>query len=248
MYLANTAELQLYASGRTTGMVVDSGASVTHIVPIYEGTIDTDAIQKTNLGGQQVTKKVIQMYETDGVENGRLDPETGHPIKEIFDISLKTARDIKHQHIYVSEDYILYDKVDVEKINHFLSILKKENKISFIRFMKDYNTRNLWTTFKNLEQKEKRNINLINSMRHYDHTVNVLWVMEHFNSAKKYLDGGKKSAEATGGSDWKKYMHPQYQKRVFFPELWTEHELTTWGIENLENHKILTKLDEIKIN
>ena len=51
--------------------------------------------------------------------------------------------------------------------------------------MKDYNTRNLWTTFKNLKQKEKRNINLINSMRHYDHTVNVL-VMEHFNSAKKY--------------------------------------------------------------
>ena len=32
-------------------------------------------------------------------------------------------------------------------------------------------------------------------------------------------------------------------KRVFFPELWTEHELTTWGIENLENHKILTKLN-----
>lgn len=38
--------------------------------------------------------------------------------------------------IYVSEDYILYDKVNVEKINYFLSILKKENEISFIRFMK----------------------------------------------------------------------------------------------------------------
>lgn len=129
-----------------------------------------------------------------------------------------------------------------------ITLFEEKYMDTFIRFMKDYNTRNLWTTFKNLEQKEKRNINLINSMRHYDHTVNVLWVMEHFNSAKKYLDSGKKSAEATGGSDWKKYMHPQYQKRVFFPELWTEHELTTWGIENLENHKILTKLDEIKIN
>jgi len=118
---------------------------------------------------------------------------------------------------------------------------------TFIRFMKDYNTKNLWSTFKNLPNVEKQDINLVNSMRHYDHTVNVLWVMEHFNAAAKYLESGKKSAEATGGSDWKKYMHPSYQKRVFFPNLWTEQELKDWGKQNLENHKILTTLDGIKI-
>lgn len=118
---------------------------------------------------------------------------------------------------------------------------------TFIRFMKDYNTKNLWSTFKNLPNKEKQDINLVNSMRHYDHTVNVLWVMEHFNAAAKYLESGKKSAEATGGSDWKKYMHPSYQKRVFFPNLWTEQELADWGKQNLENHKILTTLEGIKI-
>ncbi|MFL2571337.1 MAG: tryptophan 2,3-dioxygenase family protein [Parvicellaceae bacterium] len=118
---------------------------------------------------------------------------------------------------------------------------------TFIRFMKDYNTKNLWSTFKNLPNKEKQDITLVNSMRHYDHTVNVLWVMEHFNAAAKYLESGKKSAEATGGSDWKKYMHPSYQKRVFFPNLWSEQELADWGKQNLENHKILTTLEGIKI-
>ena len=118
---------------------------------------------------------------------------------------------------------------------------------TFIRFMKDYNTKNLWSTFKNLPNEEKQDITLVNSMRHYDHTVNVLWVMEHFNAAAKYLESGKKSAEATGGSDWKKYMHPSYQKRVFFPNLWTEQELKDWGKQNLENHKILTTLEGIKI-
>ena len=118
---------------------------------------------------------------------------------------------------------------------------------TFIRFMKDYNTKNLWSTFKNLPEKERKDLNLVNSMRHYDHTVNVLWVMEHFNAAGKYLDSGKKSAQATGGSDWKKYMHPQYQRRVFFPDLWTNEELKDWGKQNLENHKILTKLEGIKI-
>jgi len=129
-----------------------------------------------------------------------------------------------------------------------ITLFEEKYMDTFIRFMKDYNTRNLWTTFKNLPVNEKENIDLINSMRHYDHTVNVLWVMEHFNAARKYLESGKESAEATGGSDWKKYMHPQYQKRVFFPDLWSKDELETWGVKNLENHKILTNLDEIKIN
>ena len=128
-----------------------------------------------------------------------------------------------------------------------ITLFEEKYMDSFIGYMKDYNTRNLWSTFKNLPENERKNLNLINSMRHYDHTVNVLWVMEHLNAAAKYLDSGKKSAEATGGSDWKKYMHPEYQKRVFFPDLWTDKELKDWGKQNLENHKILTKLEGIKI-
>jgi tryptophan 2,3-dioxygenase len=128
-----------------------------------------------------------------------------------------------------------------------INLFEEKYMDTFIRFMKDYNTKNLWSTFKNLPEGERKDLNLVNSMRHYDHTVNVLWVMEHFNAAGKYLDSGKKSAQATGGSDWKKYMHPQYQRRVFFPDLWTNEELKDWGKQNLENHKILTKLEGIKI-
>lgn len=67
------------------------------------------------------------------------------------------------------------------------------------------------------------------AMRHYDYTVNVTWVMGHYNTAKKYIESQSGPQEATGGSDWKKYMHPKYQRRIFFPELWTEEELRTWG-------------------
>ena len=118
---------------------------------------------------------------------------------------------------------------------------------TFIRFMKDYNTRNIWTLFQNLPSNEKENLKLVNSLRHYDHTVNVKWVMEHYNTASHYLESGKKKEEATGGSDWKKYMHPKYQRRVFFPELWLANEMKNWGEQNLEGHEILTNFDEIEI-
>ena len=40
-------------------------------------------------------------------------------------------------------------------------------------------------------------------MRHYDKTVNITWVMAHYNAAVKYIESGHGSGEATGGSDWK---------------------------------------------
>ena len=115
--------------------------------------------------------------------------------------------------------------------------------MSFIDFMEDYNTCNLGMKFKELPEDVKNNVDLVNAMRHYDHTVNVRWVMAHYDAAGKYLGGGDKDIEATGGSSWRKYMHPKYQKRVFYPELWSEEEMQNWGITNLENYKVLTEED-----
>jgi tryptophan 2,3-dioxygenase len=37
-------------------------------------------------------------------------------------------------------------------------------------------------------------------------------------------------------------MLPKYQKRIFYPELWSEEEKENWGITNLESYKILTEV------
>jgi tryptophan 2,3-dioxygenase len=47
------------------------------------------------------------------------------------------------------------------------------------------------------------NPELIKAMRHFDHTVNITWVMQHLNVAIKYIEHSGKALEATGGSDWK---------------------------------------------
>jgi tryptophan 2,3-dioxygenase len=111
------------------------------------------------------------------------------------------------------------------KKNTMINLFEEKYKSMFLTKMEYYNTKNLWTKFKELPVEVKSDMELIKAMRHYDYTVNVSWVMAHYHAAAKYLG----EAAATGGSDWRKYMHPKYQRRIFFPELWSEDELKHWG-------------------
>jgi tryptophan 2,3-dioxygenase len=115
--------------------------------------------------------------------------------------------------------------------SYLLTAFEEKYKAEFLRTMQEYNTINIWQKFKNLPENDQKNEALIQAMRHYDHTVNITWVMQHLNTAKKYIENsGVGTGEATGGSEWQKYLHPKYQRRIFFPELWNEEELKNWGI------------------
>ena len=116
--------------------------------------------------------------------------------------------------------------------SYLLDEFEKKYKSVLISHMQEYNSINIWQKFTQLPELDQSNPELIQAMRHYDYTVNITWVMQHLNTAKKYIDGsGKGNGEATGGSDWKKYMHPKFQRRIFFPKLWSSKELENWGVE-----------------
>lgn len=130
------------------------------------------------------------------------------------------------EHLYwqaAGKDYKTGEK------SYLILEFERKYKDVFLRYMEEYNTINIWRKFKQLPENDQKNADLITAMRHYDKTVNITWVMGHLNAAKKYIESGHGSGEATGGSDWKKYMHPKYQRRIFFPELWSEEELKNWG-------------------
>ncbi len=113
--------------------------------------------------------------------------------------------------------------------SYLIQAFEKKYKATFLTFMEEYNTINLWRKFKEIPEVDQKNQELVAAMRHLDYTINVTWVMGHFNTAKKYIESTPGNHEATGGSDWKKYMLPKYQKRIFFPELWTKEEIENWG-------------------
>jgi tryptophan 2,3-dioxygenase len=142
-------------------------------------------------------------------------------------IDINTSFEFAFEHLYwqaAGKDY------QTGKKSFLLEEFERKYKGMFLKHMEEYNTINIWKKFKELPDLDQKNPELIKAMRHYDHTVNITWVMQHLNVAIKYIDqSGKGNGEATGGSDWKKYMHPKYQRRIFFPELWSADELAHWG-------------------
>lgn len=68
-------------------------------------------------------------------------------------------------------------------------------------------------------------------LKEFDHLYNVKWPMVHLKTAQHYLNSKGENKAATGGSEWKKYLHPKYQQRKFFPLLWSEEEKKNWGTE-----------------
>ena len=92
MFIANQAVLSLYATGRTTGVVLDSGHSGTRAVPVYKGHVISRAVVTMNLGGEEITQYLKQNLADELGKYGSSGQQA-------------VLRDVKERLCYVAQDF-----------------------------------------------------------------------------------------------------------------------------------------------
>jgi tryptophan 2,3-dioxygenase len=149
--------------------------------------------------------------------------------REKYDGHTEDAIEEISQHLYWREGAV---EVKSGKKTLTLKQFEKKYDAEFLQLAKDTFNSNVRAAAKNLKYNaDNKGVKdeLKDEMRWLDVNVNINWPLMHFKSAVRYLHKDPVDIAATGGTNWQKYLPPRFQKRIFYPELWTEKELEEWG-------------------
>jgi len=110
-----------------------------------------------------------------------------------------------------------------------LKQFEKKYAKTFIELGKANTQHNFSALLQQLQYAGQSTPALENELRRLDVNVNVNWPLVHYKSAVRYLNREPDEIKATGGTNWQKYLPPRFQKRIFYPALWTSEQLENWG-------------------
>ncbi|HYG39797.1 MAG TPA: tryptophan 2,3-dioxygenase family protein [Cytophagales bacterium] len=121
--------------------------------------------------------------------------------------------------------------IDLESGKKTLTLQKfvERYKPRLLRNAKEYTSKNLLQIYNRRLADSDKKEEIINALKYYDILVNVNWPLAHYKSIVRFLQKDKKDIAATGGTNYKKYLPPRFQRRIFYPALWSEEEQENWG-------------------
>jgi tryptophan 2,3-dioxygenase len=124
--------------------------------------------------------------------------------------------------------YWQYGATELSTGNQTLTLKQfwKKYEKEFFELAEKVKTKNLWKSYLSLKEENEE---LKTLLRRFDVLVNVNWPLAHYKSAVRYLNREPQEIKATGGTNWQKYLPPRFQKRIFYPALWSDNEKEEWG-------------------
>ena len=169
-------------------------------------------------GFQSAQYRKIEICATDFInlvhKEKRAEFSQGKSIAEMF------------EHIYWKEGAM---ELATQKKTLTLKHFEKKYSKELIELAEKYKAINLWAKYQSLSEQERQNPELKKALRQLDVNVNVNWPLVHYKSAVRYLHADEADIAATCGTNWQKYLPPRFQKRIFYPELWSATEKENWG-------------------
>ena len=134
---------------------------------------------------------------------------------------------LEHQ---FEEIYWKYGATELASGKKTLTLQQFEGKYNdhLIKEAKRCSGNTVWDVFGKINP-ERNHSETISLLRDLDVQVNINWPLMHYKSAVRYLHKNPESIAATGGTNWQKYLPPRFQKRIFYPEIWSEQEHEDWG-------------------
>lgn len=122
---------------------------------------------------------------------------------------------------------------------------EEEYTARLIQLAYEYKSRNVWSVYKRLSLEEQADPVIQAALKQLDQHINIDWPLMHYKYALGHLIKHKKFLEATGGTNWKEYLPPRFQKVIFFPALYTKDELDNWG-KNWVEKEVISKIQAAK--
>jgi actin-related protein len=113
--IGNSASLSVFAAGRTSGVVVEMGAGVTSVVPVYEGLALTHASIPIDYGGQDISAALLRQFADRGVE---IDMSVSRYLKEKMAFVLPTGQEPRTKD---KRSFVLPDGTEVTVENNIFS-------------------------------------------------------------------------------------------------------------------------------
>lgn len=146
-----------------------------------------------------------------------------------------------YEHIYWKKG-----ATELETGKKTLTLRQFEEKYSMqlIKLARDCQDKNMWAKYKNLSEEQQNHPGLRYQLRQLDVNVNINWPLVHYRTAARYLAKDRDDISATGGTNWQQYLPPRFQRRIFYPELWSDEEIADWGKSWVEKEVLRKKSDE----
>lgn len=169
-------------------------------------------------GFQSAQYRFIEMFSTDFINLVAKDHRSNY--------NQESSVEEMYEHIYWKAG-----ATELATGKKTLTLIQFEERYQeeFIALGKACVKRNLWQVYKRLKPEEQQSEKVKAVLRHNDVNVNINWPLAHYKSAVRYLNKDSADIAATGGTNWQKYLPPRFQKRIFYPELWSNDEKEDWG-------------------